>query len=67
MTPAGAFLLGCILTGLLWLWAQHIGSGLWAHLKTWWSERDGRRGGHSPRPSRSGFRDSPLVSYRERR
>ena len=58
MTPAGAFLLGCILTGLLWLWVQHIGSGLWAHLKARWSERGGRHGGHprAGRPSRSGFR-----------
>lgn len=39
MTPAGAFVLGAILTGLLWLWASHIGSGLWAHLKARWSER----------------------------
>jgi len=58
VTPAGAFLLGAILTGLLWLWAHHIGAGLWAHLKAWWSERGGRHGGHprAGRPSRSGFR-----------
>ena len=53
MTPAGAFLLGAVLTGLLWLWCWHIGSGLWAHLKARWSERGGRHGG---RPPRSGFR-----------
>jgi len=64
MTPAGSFLLGVVLTGLLWLWAAHIGSGLWAHLKARWSERGGRRGGHprASRPSRSGFRGT-----RERR
>ena len=64
MTPAGTFLLGCILTGLLWLWCSHIGAGLWADLKARWSERDGRHGGHprAGRPSRSGFRGT-----RERR
>ena len=60
MTPEGAFLLGAILTGLLWLWCRHIGSGLWADLKARWSERGGRQGGFSSprwnRPSRSGFR-----------
>ncbi len=56
MTPTGALILGAFLASLVWLWGWHIGSGLWADLTAWWSERDGRRGGHSPRPSRSGFR-----------
>jgi hypothetical protein len=64
VTPAGAFLLGCILTGLLWLWSWHIGAGLWADLKTRWSERGGRHGGH-PRAGRPGFRRvaPPLTSH----
>ena len=58
MTPTGALILGAFLASLVWLWGWHIGSGLWADLTAWWSERGGRHGGHprAGRPSRSGFR-----------